>query len=57
MMYSVPNYAGMEKGSPKKDIKIELKNIEDKSPTQARKGGRYLKKASSFTIVGIKPHF
>jgi len=34
MLYSVPNYAGMEKGSPKKDMKIELiKNNEDKSPT------------------------
>jgi len=53
----VPNYAGIEKGSPKKELKIELPVNPDKSPTMPRKGGRMLKKASSFTIVGIKPHF
>ena len=54
----MPNYPGIEKGSPKKELKIELAaNNADKSPILPRKGGRMLKKASSFTIVGIKPHF
>lgn len=57
MGQSVPNYSGMDKGSPKKDFKIELTLNADKSPIMPRKGGRMLKKASSFTIVGIKPHF